>query len=314
MTGNACTTDEPDLFNRENDMLKCGIAGLGAMGAGMALNLHRAGLLHRLWNRSPAKAEALARETGAGIAASPRQLARDCDLILICVSRDADVLEVIDALLPGLGGDEIVIDCSTVSVETARTAATRLGERGADFLDAPVSGGVEGARDGRLAVMAGGDPEVLERARPALRAIAANIVLMGPTGAGQATKAVNQIMAAGINQAVTEALAFGRAMGLDLARVIDVVGSGAAGNWFLDHRGPGMAEGRYVPGFRLGLHHKDLEICRQMARGIGAAELPVTEATLRDYERLMDQGHAGEDISALFRLKQALFTPLTDTD
>jgi len=295
-------------------MMKCGVIGLGAMGAGMALNLHRAGLLHRLWNRSPDKAGALARATGIGIAASPRQLANDCDLIIICVSQDVDVLEVIEAILPGISAGDIVIDCSTVSADTARTAAARLAGRGAGFLDAPVSGGVEGARKGNLAVMAGGEAEILERARPALQAIAANIVLMGPTGSGQATKAVNQIMAAGINQAVTEALAFGRAMDLDLNRVIDVVGSGAAGNWFLDHRGPSMTAGHYAPGFKLGLHHKDLEICRQMANDTGATSLPVIDTTLDDYGRLMAEGHADEDISALFRLKLALFSTVSESD
>jgi len=224
--------------------------------------------------------------------------------VITCVSRDADVLEVIDALLPGLRAGSVVADTSTVSAATAREAAARLRRAGCEFLDCPVSGGVEGARKGTLAMMVGGDPGVLERCREALSAIAANIVHMGPTGSGQATKAVNQIMAAGINQAVTEALAFGEAMGLDLAKAIDVVGSGAAGNWFLSHRGPTMVQGIYEPGFRLELHHKDLRICREMA---APKELPVVESTLADYATLMEEGHGGEDISALYRLKKRLF-------
>ncbi len=281
-----------------------GIIGLGAMGAHMARNLAQAGHLVAVWNRTEEKAVRLAGELGVAAVASPQELARQCDLVITCVSRDADVLEVIGALLPGLAAGSIVVDTSTVSAGTARRAAALLQEAGCAFLDCPVSGGVEGARKGTLAMMAGGDPEVLERARETLSAIAANIVHMGPTGAGQATKAVNQIMAAGINQAVTEALAFGEAMGLDLDKVIEVVGSGAAGNWFLSHRGPTMVKGIFEPGFKLELHHKDLEICRQMAR---PHALPVVESTLADYAGLMDQGHGGEDISALYRSKRALF-------
>jgi 3-hydroxyisobutyrate dehydrogenase len=165
---------------------------------------------------------------------------------------------------------------------------------------------VEGARNGTLAMMVGGEPEVLERVRPALEAMAAHVVHMGASGAGQATKAVNQIMVAGINQAVTEALAFGAAQGLDLGRVIDVVGRGAAGNWFLTHRGPGMIEDRYPPGFQVALHRKDLQICQAMAHRQGVA-LSLVEQTLGDYQRLIDRAHGGEDISALYRLKKEVF-------
>lgn len=129
---------------------------------------------------------------------------------------------------------------------------------------------------------------------------------MGPVGAGQATKAVNQLMAAGINQAVTEALAFANALELPLGKVIEVTGSGAAGNWFLDHRGPTMTQGKYDPGFRVALHHKDLTICKHMAEQFDVA-LPVVEMTLIHYRRLMAAGYGDEDISALFREKLGLF-------
>ncbi len=141
--------------------------------------------------------------------------------------------------------------------------------------------------------------------------IADNVVHMGPTGSGQATKAVNQIMAAGINQAVTEALAFGEAMGLDMNKVIDVVGSGAAGNWFLSHRGKTMVAGSYAPGFKVALHHKDLEIIQRMARDRSRWPLSVVANTLADYEQLMHEGHGDEDISALYRLKKENFKPGT---
>jgi 3-hydroxyisobutyrate dehydrogenase len=155
-------------------------------------------------------------------------------------------------------------------------------------------------------MMAGGDADVLARIRPVLETIAGRIEHMGPVGAGQATKAVNQVMAAGINQAVSEALAFGEALDLPMDKVIEVVGSGAAGNWFLSHRGPGMTQGAFEPGFRVALHHKDLSICKQMAAELGVA-MPVVEMTLIHYRRLMQAGYGDEDISALLREKRALF-------
>jgi len=283
--------------------MKTGMIGLGAMGAYMALNYHKAGVLHRVWNRSVAKAEEIAGQTGTEYAATPEELAGQCELITICVARDPDVLEIIEAIGKTIRSGSIVVDTSTVSVDTAKRAARILKDADAHFLDCPVSGGVEGARQGSLAMMVGGDEAVLKKALSTLAAIAANVVYIGPTGSGQATKAVNQIMAAGINQAVTEALAFGNAMGLDMDKVIDIVATGAAGNWFLDHRGRTMLAGKYGPGFKLALHYKDLQICRQMLESLGDNSLPLVEMTLIHYKKLMDQGYGDEDISALFRLK-----------
>lgn len=278
--------------------------GLGAMGRGMAANLQRAGHLARAWNRTPSRAQAFVAEHGIDLAGTPAEAVRGCTLVITCVSADADLHQVIDTLLPGLQAGAVVADCSTVAAETARAVSEKI--RGADgsFLDAPVSGGVEGARNATLAMMVGGDATVLEQVRPVLASMASRIVHMGPVGAGQATKAVNQIMVAGINQAVTEALAFGAARGLDTEKLIEVTGQGAAGNWFLDHRGASMTGGRFEPGFKVVLHHKDLRICRAMA---GPTRLSVVEQTLGDYQRLLDQGHSDEDISALYRIKQGLF-------
>jgi len=155
-------------------------------------------------------------------------------------------------------------------------------------------------------MMIGGEADVIARITPVLNSITGRIEHMGPVGAGQATKAVNQVMAAGINQAVTEALAFATALELPLDKVIEVVGSGAAGNWFLEHRGVSMTQGKFNPGFRVALHHKDLAICKQMAEQFDVA-LPVIEMTLIHYRRLMEAGFGDEDISALYREKQALF-------
>ena len=284
--------------------MKSGVIGLGAMGASMAKNLARVNQLQTVFNRTLSTAENVARECGCSISMTPAELAQQCELIIICVSRDKDVLEMVDAIKETINPDTIVVDTSTVSAETAKQAAAILKEHKAHFLDCPVSGGVEGAKNGTLAMMVGGDEAVLEKARPTLNAIAGKIVYIGPSGSGQATKAVNQIMAAGINQAVTEALAFGRAMGLPMDKVVDIVATGAAGNWFLDHRGKTMLAGTYEPGFKLALHHKDLSICQEMVKSISANALPIVEMTLLHYQRLMDEGFGDEDISALFRLKQ----------
>ncbi len=285
--------------------MRTGVIGLGAMGAHMAINFHKAGSLHRIWNRSRNKADAIAKETGVDIAESPEQLAAECELIITCVSRDEDVLSVIERLSTTINPGTIVVDTSTVASNTAKKAAEMLQGKGAHLLDCPVSGGVEGAKNGTLAMMVGGDDSVLDSARTSLEAIAANIAYIGPTGSGQACKAVNQLMAAGINQAVTEALAFGEVMGLDMDKVVDIVATGAAGNWFLDHRGKTMLADNYAPGFKLVLHHKDLAICQTMLKHACDASLPMIEMTLIHYQRLMDKGFGDEDISALFRLKKA---------
>ncbi len=284
--------------------MKTGVIGLGAMGSGMALNLHKAGHLHGVWNRTGSKATAIAGETGAILYEAPADLASKCELILMSVSRDADVLEMVEQVASTAATGSIVVDTSTVSSNTAILAAEKLAETGVAFLDCPVSGGVEGARNGTLAMMAGGDPAVLARAEGTLASIAANITLIGPTGSGQACKAVNQIMCAGVNQAVTEALAFGEAMGLDMHKVVDVVAKGAAGNWFLDHRGRTMLVNDNDTGFKLNLHHKDLTICKAMLEETDNVSLPLVDATLRQYQQLMEQGYGDEDISALYRLKR----------
>lgn len=280
-------------------MMRVGFIGLGAMGRGMAHNLARQGYLHGVYNRSPGKTT----EFNVNVYASPQALAAHTEIIFICVSADRDVLEVVSALALSIKPGTVVIDTSTISSVTARQAAAILSEKQACFLDAPVSGGVEGANKGTLAMMVGGDAMALAQVKPWLEVIAARIEHMGDSGAGQACKAVNQIMAAGINQAVCEALAFAVGQHLDLEKVIDIISGGAAGNWFLQHRGKTMIQGIFKPGFKLALHHKDLLICREMAQQ-SAIDCRLTEATLTDYANLMAKGFGDEDISALFRLKQ----------
>ncbi len=282
--------------------MKTGFIGLGGMGQWMARRVAARGLLTAVYNRTASKAVDLAQEFKVKVCLRPEEVAEQAELILLCVSADQDVLEMVDAVSRTVKPGSVVVDMSTVSSETARTAAALLAVKQASFLDAPVSGGVEGAKSGALSMMVGGDEIVLDRVRPVLSSMAARITYMGATGAGQSTKAVNQIMCAGINQAVTEALAFGQAQGLPMAKVIEVVSAGAAGNWFLDRRGNTMINGTFAPGFKLALHHKDLLICRAMAQSINIP-LPVAELTIADYENLMTADFGEEDISALFRLK-----------
>jgi 3-hydroxyisobutyrate dehydrogenase len=286
--------------------MKTTVIGLGAMGAGMAGNLFRAGHLQLAWNRSPERAQRAAAQHGFAVADSLESAAAPSDLVITAVSADSDLIEVCDRLASVMTAGSIVLDTSTVSSETARKVAERLQAQGIHFLDSPVSGGKEGAEKATMVMMIGGDADVIDRISPILDSICRKVVHMGPVGSGQATKAVNQIMCAGINQAVTEALAFGQHQGLDMDKVVDVVSSGAAGNWFVEHRGRSMTSGTFEPGFRVALHHKDLKICQAMAAA-DHVQLPMIEMTLVHYERLMEQGFGDEDISALYRLKKPLF-------
>ncbi len=287
--------------------LRTGFVGLGAMGRGMARNLHRHGLLQGVWNRTRERADELAAELHVAAPATPAELAAACNVVVTCVSADADVLAVVDALAPGLKPGSLVVDCSTVGADTSREAARRLALRGCEFVDAPVSGGVEGARDGTLAIMCGGDESAVAQARPVLEAMGRTVTHFGATGMGQAAKATNQIMCAGIIQAVAEAMAFAKAEGLPLDRLIDTLGKGAGSSWYFVNRAPNIVRDAYPAGFRVRLHDKDLRICREMAARHGVA-LPVVESTLAQYAELIARGHGDEDISTLFRLKDALFT------
>lgn len=282
--------------------MQVAMVGLGAMGEGMARNLAKAGFLTAVYNRTAAKAEALANALAVRAYPTLETLAADMDVVFLCVSADSDVLAVVSALAAHLKSGAVVVDMSTVSSATAQQAAAMLAMRQVAFLDAPVSGGVEGAKNGTLSMMVGGDAAIVDRVRPLLASMSARIIHLGPTGAGQATKAVNQVLCAGINQAVTEALAFAQAQQLPMELVIDAVAGGAAGNWFLDHRGKTMVSGSFAPGFKLALHHKDLKICQAMAATAGV-EIPLTAMTVLDYQGLMAAGHGDEDISALYRIK-----------
>jgi len=282
--------------------MSTGFIGLGAMGAPMAGHLHSHSQLAVVGNRSRAKAAALAAELGLRAAADAGDF-RDCRVVMLCVSMDADVLENVQALAGVLRPGSVVVDHSTVSVGTAKHAQALLAARGIGFLDAPVSGGVEGARNGKLSVMVGGDAADLEIARPALACYAARITHMGGTGAGQATKAVNQVLVAGINQAVCEGLALGEKLGLDPGKLLPTLGAGAAGNWFLEKRGATMLRDEFTPGFKCAHLLKDLRIVEAMARDAGIRSTVIAQS-LADYAELVEKGQGDADTSALITLKR----------
>jgi len=281
---------------------RVGFIGLGAMGWHMAAHLKRAGMLVAVGNRTAAKAQAFAQEHGV-VSGSPAQLARQCDVIALCVSADKDVLDVVREIAANARPGTIVIDHSTVSSKTAQQAHGLMKSSGGDFIDAPVSGGVEGAKNGKLSVMAGGDGATLERMRPVLETYAARISHMGPTGAGQNTKAVNQVLIAGIAQGVCEGLALGEALGLDPAALLPTLMSGASGCWFLEKRGATMLRNEFSGGFKLALLHKDLGIVRELAQAAGT-DTSIIDKSLADYGQLMAKGHGDEEISALIRRKR----------
>ncbi len=283
--------------------MRTGLIGLGAMGQGMASQLAAAGYLTAIYNRTHSIAEQLSKQLQVPFVPTISELVDQVELVLICVSADEDVLEVVDKIRQTKKKGCFIVDMSTVSRETAIKASDILNAMGMEFLDAPVSGGVEGARQGKLSMMIGGNEAVLNTLLPVLQVMAKKISYMGSQGNGQATKAVNQIMAAGINQAVTEALAFAIKQQLPVEKVIDVVSMGAAGNWFLDHRGKSMSAGNYNSGFKMALHYKDLKICQKMSEASNMT-LFVVEQTLQEYQKLIAQGHANHDISSLFEIKK----------
>jgi 3-hydroxyisobutyrate dehydrogenase len=292
--------------------MQTGFVGLGAMGAHMARSLHRAGLLTGVWNRTAEKSAALAAELKVIAFKSLEELAGNCEAVVVCVSADDDLRTVIAGLEPGLSPNMIVMDCSTVAATTVRDLHQRLDAIGVGFLDCPVSGGVEGARQATLAIMVGGDEPVFVRAQPILEKMGKAVAYMGRSGLGQAAKATNQIMCAGIIQAVGEAMAFAHAEGLPLNRVIDVLGKGAGSSWYFVNRAPFMANNHFPAGFRVRLHDKDLHICREMA-ALRGATLPVVESTIEEYGKLIAQGFGDEDISAIYRLKTKLYPELPES-
>jgi 3-hydroxyisobutyrate dehydrogenase len=281
-----------------------GWIGLGAMGWPMAGHLHAQGHLRAIWNRSADKAQAFAEQhPGVAITDSPADLAQAVQSLAICVSADEDLAEVIDALLPGLSAGQTLIDHSTVSPAAARRQAQRLAEIGVGFVDAPVTGGVEGAIKGQLAVMAGGEWDHYHAMIPFLDAYSRIHHHLGPSGAGQSAKAVNQLMVAGIAEAVCESLALMDTLDLPREMMLELLSGGAAGNWFLDKRGRTMLADEFEVGFSPRLLLKDLKISQSLCDEVGFQSSVLSQA-IADYQHLLDQHEPGKDISALIRYKK----------
>ncbi len=277
--------------------------GLGALGAPIAANLLKAGFPLTVHNRARVREEPL-EARGAVRAASPAAAARGAGILCLCLSDDAAVRAVLldgpEAAIAGLAPGALVIDFSTIAPATSEALAAQLAERGVAYLDAPVTGGTEGARAGTLSVLVGGSAADLERARPLLAAVGGRISHFGPVGAGQRVKAVNQVLVAGSYAAVAEALALGCRLGLPMDAVCAALREGAADSWALRHRAEGMLAGRFPLGFRLALHHKDLRIALEAAAATGLS-LPVSERVAAMEAELMAAGFGDDDVSALAR-------------
>jgi 3-hydroxyisobutyrate dehydrogenase len=285
---------------------RVGFAGLGTMGAAMAANLVRGGFEVAVWNRTPGRARELV-ELGASEAASPADLATGRDVVVLCVRDTPDVEAVLfgpSGIVDGDAKGLLVIDCSTIAPDATREFGRRLAERGAALVDAPVSGGSEGARQGTLSIMVGGADGDVARGRPVLEAMGRTITHMGPLGAGQATKAVNQVILAGTYLAVAEGIVLAMKSGLDPEAVIQALGAGAAASWVLTNRGERMIRNEYPIGFKLALHRKDLGIALEMAQAVGAA-LPVAGLAAQIENGLIAEGHGDDDNSALARAIRA---------
>jgi len=268
----------------------------------MAVNLQAAGYSLQVHTRSRL-AESDPDLAGALPAASPAEAAAGCSALLLCVSDDAAVESVLwgeQGAGPALEQGSLVIDCSTISPSTAKAMAERLAKRDIAYIDAPVTGGTEGAKAGTLTVLCGGDTAAVDKARPLLEVIGASIHHFGDVGSGQQVKAINQVLVAGSYAAVAEAITLGQHLQLPMQQVVNALRQGAAGSWALEHRSQAMLNDDYPLGFKLALHHKDLGIALDAALQTGL-KLPITEAVHDQEQTLMDAGLGNADVSALRR-------------
>jgi len=282
--------------------MKIAFIGMGTMGVGMAMNILKAGHDVIVHNRTREKEESLA-AAGAQRAASPGEAAATAEIIVICVSDTPDVEAIIlgdEGVIHGAPQGSIVVDMSTISPAAARRMAEMLAEKGVGMLDAPVSGGSEGAQNGTLSIMVGGDSAVFEKALPILETMGKTITHVGEIGAGQVTKAINQIVITGTYLTMAEGLTIGMKAGLDMEKVLQAIGGGAASSWVLHNRGQNVIDNTYPLGFRLSLHHKDLNIALETARELGAT-LPATALVAQMENGLIERGFGDDDISAIAR-------------
>ena len=284
-----------------------GVIGTGIMGAPMARNLAKAGFGVIAYNRTPARAQALQAD-GVTVAGSVAQVGQQAAVVITMVPDTPDVLAVVEGeggLAGAMAEGSVLIDMSTISPAETRTLAERLAARGIAMLDAPVSGGSWGAQQATLTIMAGGAPETFERCLPIFEAMGKSITLMGPSGMGQTTKLVNQVLVAGTCAAVAEALVFAGAQGADLLKTIEAVSGGAAGSWQLANLGPRMAQRDFAPGFMVKLQQKDLRLILEAAQetNVPLALTGVARQYLADVEAM---GCAEEGTQAIIKAVERL--------
>ncbi|MEO0758442.1 MAG: NAD(P)-dependent oxidoreductase [Cyanobacteria bacterium J06648_16] len=287
---------------RKAPEMRVALIGLGTMGAPMALNLLKAGHSVVVHNRTRSQENALAK-AGAERAETPAAASTTVEVVITCVSDTADVQSVIlreDGVIHGARPGTLVIDMSTISPTTTREIAAALDERGIHMIDAPVSGGSEGAQQGTLSIMVGGDAAHVERAMPVLQVLGKTITHVGEVGAGQLTKAINQIIVAGTYWSIAEGMVLGLKAGLDMEKVVQAVGGGAAGSWGLTNRAGNMIDNEYPLGFRVRLHRKDLLIALEAARELGLP-LPMAAYVEQVESSLIGKGYGDEDVSAIAR-------------
>lgn len=280
--------------------MKVGFIGLGVMGRPMALHLQNAGHQLFVWARRPASADGLA----ATLCATPAELGRQCEVVFTVITSSADVEQVAlgkEGLIEGMARDSVLIDCSTIAPDSARLIAAKLCEQGIHMLDAPVSGGAQGAIDATLAIMAGGEAAVLERVRPLLDCLGKRIVHIGPNGAGQVAKACNQMIMVAAIQASAEAMRLAAAAGVDCAKVRQALAGGSAASRVLDVMGERMVKRDFAPGIEARLHHKDYGLVLEAARQSGVT-MPLTAVVGQQLNALMAQGWGRDDSSSLLRV------------
>jgi 2-hydroxy-3-oxopropionate reductase len=280
--------------------MNVGFIGLGAMGRPMARHLQRAGHELAVWARRPESVGDLP----ARVCATPAELGRCCDVVFTVVTSSADVEGVAlgkNGLIEGMARGSVVVDCSTIAPDAARHIAAKLGEQGIHFLDAPVSGGEQGAIDATLAIMAGGEAAVLERVRTLLDCLGKRIVHIGPNGAGQVAKACNQMIMVAAIEAAAEAMRLAAAAGVDCAKVRQALAGGSAASRVLDVMGERMVRRDFSAGIEARLHHKDFGLVLEAARQSGVP-VPLTAAVAQQLNALMAQGWGRDDTSSLLRV------------
>jgi 3-hydroxyisobutyrate dehydrogenase len=288
-------------------MERIGFVGLGTMGGAMATNLASAGFPLTVWNRTPGRAGPLV-ERGATAAPTPAAVAKASDVVVTCVSDTPDVEKILfgqDGVATGARKGQLLIDCSTISPSATRDFGARLAKLGVNLVDAPVSGGSEGAKNATLTIFVGGNAAGFERAYPILSAMGKTITHVGPIGSGQAVKAVNQVILAGTYLGVAEGIVLALKAGLDLPQVVEALGGGAAQSWVLANRSERMTKNDYPLGFKVALHRKDLAIALDLANELGAG-LPITALTAEFESELIKRGHGDDDVSALARTIRSL--------